>query len=291
MQTSKRSETFLRASAMPWVLRQSQVHGFCHTACPPFACARSRTCACVRVHACVCVCVCVCVCCQILNVLTDLQQCLHPYTKAHRTSPHQCGPTACAMPMPCITHALSLCHKVAAVDYHVHRISNGVPEGVADFKVAKSFPFESNLDYMRGVHFDKGCYLGQEPTARTFFRGATRKRLVPVQFYPSLDALEAASPEQKGVVVESGGAAPAPDTALRALGKGRSGGDRDGDGDGEGEGEGRAAGTVCSTVHNIGLALVRLPATGPMVAAREAGGEWYAKAFVPTWWEARGTGK
>ena len=27
---------------------------------------------------------------------------------------------------------------------------------------------------------DKGCYLGQELTARTYFRGATRKRIVPL---------------------------------------------------------------------------------------------------------------
>ena len=42
-------------------------------------------------------------------------------------------------------------------------------------------PLESNLDLLSsGVSFAKGCYLGQELTARTHFRGVVRKRLVPV---------------------------------------------------------------------------------------------------------------
>eukprot|EP00906_Rhabdomonas_costata_P029974 RCo042333 len=68
--------------------------------------------------------------------------------------------------------------EVPSEQYHVRRIVNAIPEGAVDLPFAKSFPFESNMDYMRGVHFDKGCYLGQEPTARAFFRGATRKRLL-----------------------------------------------------------------------------------------------------------------
>jgi hypothetical protein len=35
---------------------------------------------------------------------------------------------------------------------------------------------------------DKGCYLGQELTARTFFRGVTRKRVVPVTILGPIDA-------------------------------------------------------------------------------------------------------
>ena len=42
------------------------------------------------------------------------------------------------------------------------------------------FPLESNLDFVGGVSFSKGCYLGQELTARTYHTGVTRKRLVPV---------------------------------------------------------------------------------------------------------------
>lgn len=44
-----------------------------------------------------------------------------------------------------------------------------------------SLPFECNLDLENGVSFDKGCYLGQELTARTWHTGVLRKRMLPVQ--------------------------------------------------------------------------------------------------------------
>jgi hypothetical protein len=43
-----------------------------------------------------------------------------------------------------------------------------------------ALPLESNLELLGGVSFTKGCYLGQELTARTHSRGVTRKRLMPV---------------------------------------------------------------------------------------------------------------
>lgn len=35
---------------------------------------------------------------------------------------------------------------------------------------------------MNAVSFDKGCYIGQELTARTHFTGVIRKRIMAVQF-------------------------------------------------------------------------------------------------------------
>ncbi|KAA1087563.1 ccr4 associated factor [Puccinia graminis f. sp. tritici] len=43
-----------------------------------------------------------------------------------------------------------------------------------------TLPFEANLDYHHGVDFRKGCYVGQELTARTYHTGVIRKRMVPV---------------------------------------------------------------------------------------------------------------
>lgn len=43
-----------------------------------------------------------------------------------------------------------------------------------------SYPLESNADLLNAVSFSKGCYLGQELTARTHHTGVTRKRLIPV---------------------------------------------------------------------------------------------------------------
>ncbi|XP_055887699.1 putative transferase CAF17 homolog, mitochondrial [Biomphalaria glabrata] len=65
-------------------------------------------------------------------------------------------------------------------DYRIHRYKNGIPEGVVDLPPGSCFPLESNLALMNGVNFQKGCYVGQELTARTFHTGVTRKRLMPI---------------------------------------------------------------------------------------------------------------
>lgn len=44
-------------------------------------------------------------------------------------------------------------------------------------------PFDMNLDYINGLSLDKGCYVGQELTTRTYNSGLIRKRIVPVQFF------------------------------------------------------------------------------------------------------------
>lgn len=56
----------------------------------------------------------------------------------------------------------------------------GVPNGSRELPSGDALPLEANLDLLNGVSFAKGCYLGQELTARTHFRGVVRKRLVPV---------------------------------------------------------------------------------------------------------------
>ncbi|XP_057654616.1 putative transferase CAF17 homolog, mitochondrial [Diorhabda carinulata] len=67
-------------------------------------------------------------------------------------------------------------------NYKVLRYSLGVGEGVEDLPVGNCFPLESNCDYLHGISFHKGCYLGQELTARTHHTGVTRKRLMPLLF-------------------------------------------------------------------------------------------------------------
>ncbi|OUM67551.1 hypothetical protein PIROE2DRAFT_4956, partial [Piromyces sp. E2] len=68
-------------------------------------------------------------------------------------------------------------------DYKIRRIIHGIPEGPKEIIKSQSFPFEANLDFLNGVDYHKGCYIGQELTYRTHKRGTTRKRLVPIQFY------------------------------------------------------------------------------------------------------------
>ena len=59
------------------------------------------------------------------------------------------------------------------------RLKLGVPEG-HDFGQDKMFALDSDLDELHGVAFDKGCYVGQELTARMKHRGTARKRLLPI---------------------------------------------------------------------------------------------------------------
>ena len=57
----------------------------------------------------------------------------------------------------------------------------GVPEGSSETPLGKALPLEYNLDYMNGVSFHKGCYIGQELTARTHHTGVIRKRILPLK--------------------------------------------------------------------------------------------------------------
>lgn len=65
-------------------------------------------------------------------------------------------------------------------DYHLHRLKYSIPEGPDDWP---SLPLEGNLDLMNGVDYKKGCYVGQELTARTHHRGVVRKRIVGLRLF------------------------------------------------------------------------------------------------------------
>lgn len=71
--------------------------------------------------------------------------------------------------------------KSTDFSYAEHRYQLGVGEGVNELPPEKCFPFEANCDYMHGISFHKGCYLGQEFTARTYHTGVIRKRLMPIK--------------------------------------------------------------------------------------------------------------
>jgi folate-binding protein YgfZ len=63
-----------------------------------------------------------------------------------------------------------------------HRYALGVPEGSNDLLPDKAIPLECGFDELNGVDWQKGCYMGQELTARTKYRGLVRKRLLPIRF-------------------------------------------------------------------------------------------------------------
>ncbi|XP_015453699.1 putative transferase CAF17, mitochondrial isoform X2 [Pteropus alecto] len=125
----------------------------------------------------------------------------------------------------------------------------GVPEGVHDLPPGVALPLESNLAFMNGVSFTKGCYIGQELTARTHHMGVIRKRLFPVQLSGPLPA-NGISPGTT-VLTESG----------QAAGKYRAG-----------QGD-------------VGLALLHSEKIkGPLHIRTAGSGRVALTASVPDWW-------
>lgn len=96
--------------------------------------------------------------------------------------------------------------------YDRRRVSLGLPDGARDMAVEKTVLLEAGFEEMGGVDFQKGCYMGQELTARTKYRGLVKRRLMPIIINGplpasgmeiTLDGKEAG--EVRSVVANSGG--------------------------------------------------------------------------------------
>lgn len=61
-----------------------------------------------------------------------------------------------------------------------HRLGLGVTEGVAELGSGETLWLECNAAELNGVSFAKGCYVGQENTARMNWRQKVNRRLVVV---------------------------------------------------------------------------------------------------------------
>eukprot|EP00210_Caulerpa_lentillifera_P003691 g3524.t1 len=68
--------------------------------------------------------------------------------------------------------------SVDSAEYKSWRVQHGVAEGQDEIPI-DALPLEYNLDALNGISFSKGCYIGQELTARTHFQGVVRKRIMP----------------------------------------------------------------------------------------------------------------
>ena len=65
-------------------------------------------------------------------------------------------------------------------DWDRYRLAAGLPDGSKDMEADRSVLLEAGFDELAGVSWSKGCYMGQELTARTKYRGLVKRRLVPV---------------------------------------------------------------------------------------------------------------
>ncbi len=110
-----------------------------------------------------------------------------------------------------------------------HRIPLGLPEP-RDHEPEKTVLLEAGFDELGAIAWDKGCWMGQELTARTRYRGLVKRRLVPV---------------------EVAGRLPPPGTPVL-------------------DGAGNEVGTVRSGIDRIALATLRLDALHGKLAAAAA---------------------
>ncbi|EKD20447.1 folate-binding protein YgfZ [Drepanopeziza brunnea f. sp. 'multigermtubi' MB_m1] len=173
--------------------------------------------------------------------------------------------------------------------YRLRRYLKGVPEGQDELVREQALPQESNVDYMGGIDYRKGCYVGQELTIRTHHRGVVRKRILPVMIY----GVDEKEPEVLQYLGGGGGLWGA-ESIPRETGIGRW------------EKKGRSAGKFLVGLGNVGLGLCRLETMTDVQLAQGEGIskgegdefklEWEqegegrvvkVKAFVPTWHLAR----
>lgn len=68
-------------------------------------------------------------------------------------------------------------HTEPASGWKEHRLSLGVAEGAAELGQDKILWLEANAAELNGVSFTKGCYVGQENTARMNYRAKVNRRL------------------------------------------------------------------------------------------------------------------
>jgi hypothetical protein len=87
--------------------------------------------------------------------------------------------------------------EVEFAEYDRLRLGLGIPDGSRDLVVDKSILLEAGFDELHGVDWQKGCYIGQELTARTKYRGLIKKRLFPVR-------IDGAAPEPGTVLTIDG---------------------------------------------------------------------------------------
>lgn len=90
----------------------------------------------------------------------------------------------------------------ASAAYRTHRLSMGVAEGVAELGSDKTLWLEANARELNGVDFTKGCYVGQENTARMHYRSKVNRRLVVVPLEQSDPARQMAAYPSLGVAID-----------------------------------------------------------------------------------------
>lgn len=85
--------------------------------------------------------------------------------------------------------------------WHAHRLALGVTEGVGELGDGETLWLECNARELHGVSFIKGCYIGQENTARMHHRAKVNRRMVVAPIAPAAERTRARY-ESLGLMVE-----------------------------------------------------------------------------------------
>ena len=169
--------------------------------------------------------------------------------------------------------------------YTLNRYFNGIPEGPLEILPQTALPLESNFDYLNGIDFRKGCYVGQELTIRTQHTGVVRKRILPVQLYTS--AIESPGSGSRPTPIDG---MTDPESAEFHLARQVPAGTEI-----KVEGGKRPSGRFLAGIGNVGLALCRVENMTDLRVSAEGGtykedlefnlGDTgiKIKAFVPEW--------
>lgn len=179
--------------------------------------------------------------------------------------------------------------------YKIRRMMLGIPEGPDEFTPEKSLPLEYCMDYMGGVDFEKGCYVGQELTIRSHHHGVVRKRVIPVvltdsadietqdlEFNPDADykdysGLSITDTSESSSAAQQTAPSPFSPSPFQSSGGGSSK-----------PAARRPTGNLIANVGNVGLALVKFEEFGNpdsrFVLNTDDDREVLIKGFQPFWW-------
>jgi folate-binding protein YgfZ len=92
--------------------------------------------------------------------------------------------------------------EAADAAWLAHRLALGVTEGQAELGSDATLWLECNAAELNGVSFSKGCYVGQENTARMNWRQKVNRRLVVVPFGQSDEKRRRAAYPDLGLAVD-----------------------------------------------------------------------------------------
>ena len=90
----------------------------------------------------------------------------------------------------------------ASAAFRAHRLSLGVFEGADELGQDQTLWLETNAGELHGVDFDKGCYVGQENTARMHYRSKVNRRLVAVPLANADEKRQRAALPDLGLSIE-----------------------------------------------------------------------------------------